>query len=213
MPKKSEIAKRANWRCPYCGQFLGVLVSQRSYFDKDGHHIRIVSGPGSKAAFEGCGKCGKQWPLWKDYEQQLPSPDISVVETSRSEEFIGNETRHIENRTPATVQRTLHASKEWTYQVEIDITDASLRSSASGLEMKGVSFTSQIQNTLTKRYNISMGETKRLEEEVIITVPENTSVTAIFAWKRIWQNGYVELEETRIPFKLCVGITFDLRQE
>ncbi len=215
MAKRSELDKKAMRLgfCPYCKSFLGIMGGK--YLDEDGHYVNIHwRWELRKATFRECPKCGKRWAIFTDYED-APSSDISIVETSRSEEFIGNETRRVENKTPATIQRMVRASQEWTYQIEVDITRASLNSSEKKLTIKGADLTSQVQKSVQKRYNISLGETKKFEEEVLITIPGNTSVEAVFIWKRIWQNGYVELEmgETRVPFKLCVGVTFDLRQD
>lgn len=217
MAKRSEIAKaggRYAQRCPYCKARFKAYVNNK-YLDKDGHYVKVTFGwQLRKATFQECIKCEKRWALWADYEES-PSPDISIVEASRSEEHIGNETRRIENETNATIQRTLRASKEWTYRIELDITRASQSSSEAKLAIKDVSLTSQVQQSVQKRYDVSIGETRRFEEEVTITVPGNTSVEAVFVWKRIWQNGYVQLGggQARVPFRLCVGITFDLRQD
>ncbi len=218
MVKRSEIAKSGGkfWpRCPYCKTFLNPYDIFNKFLDADGNYIKIRwEGERRKATFQECLKCGRQWPLYADYEE-ASSSDASIVETSRSEELIGNETRRIENKASATIQRTLRASKEWTHKIELDITRTSLSSSEKKLAIKDVSLSSQVQNSIQKRYEISIGETQRFEEEVLITIPENTSVEAVFVWKRIWQNGYVELgmEQARVPFRLCVGITFDLRQD
>ncbi len=208
MVKRSELERKARrfGLCPYCKSFMGM---PSKYLDKDGHYVKVTFTLG-RATFRECPKCGKRWPLFADYED-APSSDTSIVETSRSEELIGNETRRVENKTPATIQRTVRASQEWTYQIEVDITRATLNSSEKKLAIKGADLTSQVQKSVQKRYNISLGETKKFEEEVLITIPGNTSVEAVFIWKRIWQNGYVELEmgEARVPFRLCVGVTFD----
>ncbi len=94
-------------------------------------------------------------------------------------EPIGNETRRIENKASATIQRTLRASKEWTHKIELDITRTSLSSSEKKLAIKDVSLSSQVQNSIQKRYEISIGETQRSQEEVLITIRENTSVEAV----------------------------------
>ena len=217
MAKPSKIAKEggAFRRCPYCKSFLPPALPQRTYLDKDGHYINITfKWQFRRATFEECRKCRKQWPLFEDYED-IPSSDISITETSRSEEFIGNEGRRIENKTAATIQRTVLASKEWTRQIEFDTTLTSLKSSETKFAIKDTTLTTKVQKSVQERYNMSIGETRKFEEGVVIAVPANTSIEAVFIWKRIWQNGYAELKtgQARVPFRLCVGVTFDLRQD
>jgi hypothetical protein len=219
MAKRSELAKAEGkiWpRCPYCRAYLNPYNPFCKFLDADGNYINIIfAWERRKATFQECPKCGRRWPLYSDYEETVPSLNVSLVETSRSEEFIGNEPRRVENKSSATIQRTLRASKEWTYKIELDTTHTSLSSFEQKLAIKDVSLASQIQNSIQKRYDVSISETQRFEEEVLIAIPKNTSVEATFIWKRIWQNGYVEIEmgQAKLPFRLCVGITFDLRQD
>jgi hypothetical protein len=217
MPKKSQIRKSGGYwipRCPYCRTRVPTLLAQRTFLDRNGEHIPvIVVGQLKRAAFEKCRACGKQWPLWAQDEGGSSNDVATIVETHRTEERIGDEVRRIENNSAATIQRTVRASREWTHQIEVGRTEESHGSLESKVTIKGVGLTSQVERSVQKKYDISTTEMQKFDEEVVVSVPANTTIVVTLSWKRIWQNGYLEMTSGHgnIPFRVCVGITFDLR--
>lgn len=213
MARLSKLKRQTNRSirptCQFCNAKLSISYSGNIYLDEDGHSVRVTSALKlSRAKYQECPKCRKRWPIYKRDEDAIEGP---VIETNRTEERIGDESRRIENNTSATVQRTIRASREWTRQVQLGQAEGS----HIAIGTKAAGLTSLVQKTIQKHYDVTVGEVQRFDEEISISVPVNTSIEVILRWKRIWQNGYLGpgIRHEAIPFKFCVGLTFDLQQQ
>lgn len=212
MAKLSKLKKQSDRglrpTCPFCKAKLSYLIAGNIYLDENGQKVRVVSQLNrARVKYQECPHCHERWPVFARDEGAVEG---SVVETTRTEERIGDESRRVENNTSATIQRTVRASREWTRQVQLGVTEGSDFS----VETKAAGLTSQVQKSIQKHYNVTIGEMQHFDEEFSIAIPTNTSIEIILSWKRIWQNGYLEpgMGRGAIPFKFCVGLTFDLQQ-
>lgn len=213
MAKFSKFEDRSlSYGCPFCKTKPGILYSAFRYLDADGQIVRVTSRSNVKRAKYGeCPACLARWPVFARDEGLARR---ALVEGGRTEEPIGSESRRIENSTTASIQRTIRVSREWTHQIEFGLMEESSSSVESKATLKAIGLTAQMQNSIQEHYKIITEEKQALIEEIVITVPANTSIEIMLNWKRIWQNGYLEpgMGYNETPFRFCVGLTFDLQQ-
>jgi hypothetical protein len=146
--------------------------------------------------------------------------DASIVETQRVEELLGEEVREIDNSQSAVeIQRKIRVSREWSqlYSIEREST----AKIGGELSVEGawiVDFKATAEGAIRKRYELSTEDKKSYSEELTIEVPPRTKVQVVLKWKQIWQCGIVLVRngsdgtESQIPFRVCLGPTFDQRQ-
>lgn len=198
--------------CPFCKATLSATYAGDTYLDKDGKKVRVtLEWHLKRATYQECPVCKVRWPIFARDED---ATQRRFVETDRTEEPIGNEIRRIENKTSASVTRTIRASREWTRQIELGLTEESRTSTEAKITSKAIVLTSQMQKSIQKHYDVTASEKQKFDEEIVIDVPANTSIEIIMRWKRIWQNGYLEpgMGYGTLPLKVCIGLTFDLQQ-
>jgi hypothetical protein len=66
-------------------------------------------------------------------------------------------------------------------------------------------------------YSINQTEKETKREEVSIKILPRTSVVVLVKWKKIWQNGIVNVIRNEnniwIPYRVFREVTFDLEQK
>jgi hypothetical protein len=146
--------------------------------------------------------------------------ETSVVETQRVEESLGEEAREIDNsRSAVGIQRTIRLSREWTQSYVLEREVAA--KAAGELSVQGAwiaDFRASAEGAIRRRYELTVAERRTYSEELTIEVPARTKVQVVLKWKQIWQCGVVVVRggsdgvEVHMPFKVCLGPTFDQSQ-
>lgn len=143
--------------------------------------------------------------------------ETSIVETERMEEHLGNEMREIDNsHSKVGIQRTIRVSREWVQSCVVEReTTAKVGGELSVGKAWVVDLKATAEGAVRKKYELKTEERKSYSEELTIEVPANTKVQVVLKWKQLWQCGVVLVRsdkdgaEARIPFKVCIGPTFD----
>lgn len=143
---------------------------------------------------------------------------LEIVETRRSEEPIGDETRTIDNRRGnAEVTRVIRASRDWSRSVTI--ADNRVQDKGGGVSVgpRWASLHAETKSTLQRNYSISSDIRETHAEEITLRVPTGSCVQLTLHWKQIVQHGFVRVQEKpygaiEIPFKIGIAVTFDQDQ-
>jgi len=147
----------------------------------------------------------------------LPATRSTVIEQSREEVAIGEETRAIDNsRSTSPTSRLVRLTREWTRTCTVDIDRTTTIQGSAGLSAHILEFKAAAERTLSKNYSTTSAETETFTEEVTLNIAAHTKSEIIFSWKEIHQKGVVQLAgqefEVRIPYEVVVGLTFDQQQ-
>jgi len=144
---------------------------------------------------------------------------VSIVETQRIIEPLGEETREIDNsKSNIQVLRKITVSREWSQSFIID--HEKTKSFGGRVDLKlpfSLNINANLEKVIKEKYSISIGIKYLYSEEVTLTIPAKTRVQVIFVWKQIWQCGIITIRdldntEWQIPFRFRLEPTFDQRQ-
>jgi len=149
---------------------------------------------------------------------------LDIVEHGRTQAYIGEETRVIDTSKSrsSSINRTINFKKQWRQTYELEYEKAhSLTKGESVRTDRYITYTKQIEDSIKKRYAITGEEIRTCEESIEVDAKPGTIVILRIEWKKILQQGYVEVSNTyddpsetiQIPFSLVVDLTFDLRVE
>ncbi|MDJ1168530.1 hypothetical protein PMG71_03710 [Roseofilum sp. BLCC_M154] len=213
----------AGGRCPSCKEKLwnsmGVHTKVEYYF-ADGTRASNLHSVDPTLSHARCSICGYQWNVRPNttIEQPKQVKVLSVTETSRSQENIGDDKRIIDNlKSPAILRRKFTVSKNWkrSYTIEYEAVQVDGHEFSLGIQGTGLKFLTE--ESLRRQYSISENSQETYTEEVEIEVPAFTRLAVIFHWKRILQNGSIRItnnqgQEFDIPFHIVAGLTFDQLQ-
>lgn len=153
-------------------------------------------------------------------EPSMPGRVLEVVETRRSEEPMGDETRTIDNRRGNTeVTRVIRASRDWSRSVTI--TENRTHDKGGGISVgppQWANLHAEIKSTLQRSYSISSDIRETHAEEITLQVPAGSCLQLTLHWKQIVQHGFVRVQESspgtiEIPFKVGIAVTFDQVQQ
>jgi hypothetical protein len=144
-----------------------------------------------------------------------------VTERGRDEERLGDDPPvRYDNRSGGSEQHyTLKASRQWRRQVSITFEKSQGVTSTAGINVAVPHLTASIQQAVTEAlkesYSATEEKVESFEQSIDLTVPPHTLVLVTLSWKRIWQNGVVEIsaqgDALRIPFRSLAGVAFDVR--
>jgi hypothetical protein len=147
--------------------------------------------------------------------QRVGSRNITVVETGRAEESMGDERRTIDNSGPAQSTRRIKVTKRWLRKYEVSGEETKSKKGGASLpKVLIVELSGEAEKAVKRTYALSEEEEQTFEEELELSVPPHTVVTLVLSWKRVWQEGHVEIVEDDgsahlVPFKIVAGVTFD----
>jgi hypothetical protein len=152
--------------------------------------------------------------------QTAPAADTfletSIIETQRIEEPLGEETREIDNsRSSVSIQRKISVSREWTQTFVVEREGTTKVSGEINLEKAWiVGLKASAEGSVRKKYDLTTEDKQSYSEDLTIDVKGNTKVQVVLKWKQQWQCGVVLMRtqggaEVRVPFKVCIGPTFD----
>jgi DNA-directed RNA polymerase subunit RPC12/RpoP len=207
----------SGYRCLRCNTRLLNILGQLTvdFYANNGEKMSMWQLAPLRADIAQCPKCGYRWPTRKGEARSKPT----VFETERIEEGIGSDARIIDNsRSAVTLTRTFSISKEWSKSYSIEYEKATVKSGGLNVgldEMSGL--TASFEETVRERFSITRESKEIYTEEIQIQVPASKKLSVIFDWKRVWQLGYLQFydlnnRESKVPFRVVVGITFDQRQ-
>ncbi len=216
---KSHALYSMIYRCPISGCW--PIIAR--IYKPDGTRYSFLAGPAfmDRSAVAECPKCNQRWMVAAGASLPPTPSNLSFifVETDRTEEALGDERRQIDNsKSPVELTRRFTIGREWTQSYTLD--REKVRSDHSELKVGGAelpSLTLAAENTLKERYSITSAMKQTYEEEITVVVPQRTSLTLIFHWKRLWQHGKIQAYRAdkmlfEMPFKVAVGLTFDQTQ-
>jgi hypothetical protein len=172
----------------------------------------------SKIYFLQCRVCNGIWPLLAG--SSMPSligdSQLFIDEFERSDEPRGTEERVIDNSSSvAGSTRRLSAKREDIKTFTWENSEEFTLKSEAGLGKKGVAtFKASAEAKIRSAYAFTSEEKLSWEEEIIIEIPAKTRARLLLHWKRIWQHAVTRISfpdgsETRKPFRVTVGLTFD----
>lgn len=226
-------------KCPLCNQFPIIP----NYFQNNGTKIRrnvAISDMDILTVAE-CPRCRQRWSVFansatrnSNYRSQpdinqstaysreiLELSNFQIIESNRLEEALGSDRRIIDNsRGTGSITRKLIITKEWSKIYTVDFENAlKAQAEASFKLFELINFKTTIEGNLRKKYSISEGVKNTYTDEVSVEIRPQTKVVYCFNWKRIWQHGTIKCldrvgrEVAFIPFKIVIGITFDIIAE
>lgn len=220
-------------KCPRCHKFPIVA----SYFDGDGREIPDHTAIDEMAAgsLAECPRCRQRWPVFAAGQAPMAAVSsiptaaaadldvatVELLETDRFEEPLGSDRRVIDNsKGTGRLTRRLTISKEWSKTYSIDFQRAVTASGEAGFKLFSlVDLKTRIEGSLKTQYAISETTKNSYTDEVSVDIEPQTKVTYAFLWKCIWQNGVIRClsknnqEVARIPFRVAIGVTFDIASE
>jgi hypothetical protein len=140
-----------------------------------------------------------------------------VVEGSRFEVGLGDETRTVDNsKSGSSTTRIVRLSREWSRTCTVDIEHATTGHRSAGLGLHLLDLKVEAEHTLRKTYSTSSQERETFEEEVTLNIGPRIRSEIVFSWKEIRQKGVVQLAgegiDVRFPYEAVVGLTFDQQQ-
>jgi predicted RNA-binding Zn-ribbon protein involved in translation (DUF1610 family) len=208
-------------KCEQCGTRLVSKWGrwETELYAADGRKLSLLANGVLRASSFGCPHCGHRWKKYDGAPDAGTAAETEeIVETERSEEFIGEDRRVIDNsRSSGTPTRTFSFSKEWskTFHIEVE------RAKTNGVDLTlgekdSAALRLSSEKTLRRAYTVSEDTKETSTEEVSCQVPAHRKLTVLVSWKRIWQHGFVQLSRggvpVKIPFRIAVGVTFDQTQ-
>lgn len=147
-----------------------------------------------------------------------PTPTTStVIEGSRYEVSLGDETRTIDNsKSASSTMRKVRLTREWTRTCAVDAEHITTVHGSAGLGIHVLDLKVEAERTLSKTYSAATEEREMFEEEVTLNIAQHTKSEIVFSWKEIRQKGEVQVVgerfEARVPYEVVVGLTFDQQQ-
>lgn len=177
--------------CGQCGARLTKPLGgwSANFYDAEQRKLSNWTGGGIRAETVECPKCNHRWKMYGDAPALQPAGAsmIEVLETTRSEEFLGEDRRVIDNsKSSGTPSRSFSFGKEWskTFHVEME------RARSDGAELTmgskdaaGLRLSSE--EKLRRTYAVSEDTKETTTETVTCEVPAWRKLTVVVRWKRI----------------------------
>jgi hypothetical protein len=146
-----------------------------------------------------------------------PFLEMSITETKRIEEPLGEETREIDNsRSSVSIVRKITVSRDWVQTLVLERESTTKVGGEINLEKAWiVGLKASAEGSVRKKYDLTTEDKRSYSEELTIDVKGNTKVQVVLKWKQLWQCGVVLVRsgqdgaEVQVPFKVCIGPTFD----
>jgi hypothetical protein len=219
-------------KCPSCGEPFNALTAPRTSKQRliggwtcqqCGYEIDWLGREVAKSTAQNINLRAPQKPT--NQPQRLtkdafgPWSIINIFETHRSEEYVGQEQRVIDNtRSNSPSNRKLSISREWskTYVIEQEKAQRVGGELHAGIQILAA-LSASIENAITTKYSIADQNRQFHAEEIEVTIPSRTRLRLFLQWKRIWQHGVVRLRnkkniEMEVPFQVIIELTFDQAQ-
>jgi hypothetical protein len=140
----------------------------------------------------------------------------SISAGKRRAEPIGNEHTDYDNsESSSSSVETLHITHSTEFAMHLDEDKATVTGGGGSVAMVGfANISGSLQQTLRKHHSVGVTSTISVERTSQITVPAHKHVRVTLKWKRIWQDGIVNLRTTTgvqiaVPYSMTVDLSFD----
>jgi hypothetical protein len=235
-PQPSQLTQiMAVVRCPVCG------MSRRQYtrLESESSSTLFVpfwqrtGGPAGPAWGAGGGSppAALTSPRTRDLgaqRQPAPTPTYSmdratvasIAAGERRAEPMGTEQIDFDNSNSSSSSvETLHITHSTEFAISFDqerATTAGARTSVTLLGFAAIS--GSLQQTLRSHHSVGVKSTFTVQRISEIRVPARKHVRVTLTWKRIWQDGIVNLRTTQgvdvaVPYSLTVDLGFDKKTD
>jgi len=198
-------------------QHQGEVSGRPSMVDRVA--LATIWRPKDPAPAAPAGWAGRTGPARSETAAPPPAtPTTSaVVEGSRYEIPLGDETRTIDNsKSSSSTMRVVRLTREWARTCAVDVDHITTVRGSAGLGLHVLTLKAEAERTLNKKYSATTEERETFEEEVTLNIGKNTKSEIIFSWKEIRQKGVVHIAggdlEVQIPYEVVAGVTFDQQQ-
>jgi hypothetical protein len=233
--KDHRIFCASGYKCSSCCKSaLGLTSPRLNYYSGDGKQLSLIAHSTDLFLYKStlgftpsvelveCQKCGFRWSIYEKNQSSIPEQKLEfsgIIETDRSEEIVGVDRRLIDNsKSSSRLTRKFSINREWSKVYSIEYEKAQVNGIELGVGVsEAVSVKATSEESIRKKYFTTEESREICSEEVEVEIPASTKLNLAFQWKRIWQHGFILLrnehnEESRIPFRVVVGITFDQSQ-
>ena len=141
---------------------------------------------------------------------------VGVEPGSRRSEGIGTETYDFDNSgSSSTSEEMLQITNETQFVMVIDGERSSVKGGNSTFGITHfASIEGQVQNTLRNHYSVEATSKLTVERSTRISIPPRTHVRVTLNWKRVWQDGVINLRPpsghaVAVPYSVTVDLSFD----
>ncbi len=141
---------------------------------------------------------------------------VRVLPGKRRVEPIGRDQTDFDNSGSASTSvETLHITHATEFEMLLDEDTATTSSGGGSVALIGLAdISGQIQQELRRHHSVRVSSTFTMERTSELQVPAHTHVRILLDWKRIWQDGVIELrtrnrDQVELPYSLTVGLDFD----
>lgn len=197
-------------KCPHCGKFLFATREFVDGHERLGIHF---SPPKDESAVSECTKCGRRWPI---YERES---EIEVVEEARESVFAYSEEFTLNNSCGLSdLRRTRSVSQVWQRTVEIGAQETQSQEEGLRLGPDALNVTAVAKNALSSTYKMTSSETKTFTDTLDFDVPPKVTRRVVLSYKRVWQNGKIQISTHQggpliiVPFRFVIGLELDVAQ-
>jgi hypothetical protein len=206
-------------KCPQCGTrgTADLIDEQGTVLSK--LDLRLSIKPGDKPVFARCKHCEGTWPIFAEQPAGLPGPGptVEIVETEQTAERFRVDTMCLDNRGGTSpLRRSVTKSQEWNRSYEITAEDAAVKDKNLTMPLSGGTLGVKAERTLKTGYALTEDKKAVLTDTFDFEVPPNTLREVSFIYKKIWQHGFLRIEEDgkirEAPFRVALRLEVDLAQ-
>ncbi|MBS3030049.1 MAG: hypothetical protein HCA25_24170 [Dolichospermum sp. DET50] len=218
--------------CPLCK----YAPSIPKYFTGNGEKINAkeLLIKNDLASYAKCNKCEKTWNIFfqlqsssiiiPNSDNNTPVNDSTISTIIEADNFIENvrtDQSLIANPTRAKITRKITSSLEWsqTYTVEYEKT----RTIGGELAFEIFKFIHlpnfklKVDYAIKDKYSFAENSKQTHSNEVIIEVPEYTSIRVYLYWKLLLRKGLIQFRDSnggefKVPFQAVIGSCVDCVQ-
>jgi hypothetical protein len=140
----------------------------------------------------------------------------SIAAGKRRAEPIGSEDTEYDNsESSSSSVETLHITHSTEFAMHLEEEKATVGGGGGSVALIGfANISGSLQQTLRRHHSVGVTSTFTVERTSQITVPAHKHVRVTLNWKRIWQDGVVNLRTTAgaqvaVPYSMTVDLSFD----
>ena len=141
---------------------------------------------------------------------------VSIKTGKRRSEPIGTEQIDFDNSgSSSSSVETLHITHSTEFAISFSEERATVAGGQGSVGLIGFAdISGSLQQTLRTHHSVGVTSTFTVERISEIQIPPRKHVRVTLAWKRIWQDGIVDLRtkqgaEVAVPYSLTVDLGFD----
>jgi len=143
-----------------------------------------------------------------------------ITSGKRRSEPIGTEVINFDNSNSSSSSvETLHITHSTEFAISFDEERATMAGAGTTVSIVGFGgIEGNVQQTLRRHHSVGVTSTFTVQRISEVTVPAHKHVRVTLSWKRIWQDGIVNLTtrgglEIAMPYALTVDLSFDKKTD